>query len=236
MAQLDLPHDHGQHIAQILQHSPTPGEFQDISLLLRQLGDGNRLRLFWILCHCEECVINLSAMMDMSSPAISHHLKQLRVSRLITSRREGKEVYYRASDNTRAQLLHQLVEKLVELSCPSEEDAHLLWQEEVVRAIHRQLTEHLDRRYTIQELSRQYLINTSSLKATFKSVYGAPIAAYMKEYRIREAARLLRETQNSVGEIAAQVGYVNQSKFTAAFQDIMKTLPTEYRRQRQKML
>ncbi len=124
MPQLDLPHDHGGHIAQILEHSPTPEEFQDISLLLRQLGDGSRLRLFWILCHCEECVINLSAMMDMSSPAISHHLKQLRVSRLITSRREGKEVYYRASDNSQAQLLHRLVEQLVELRCPTGEDAH----------------------------------------------------------------------------------------------------------------
>ncbi len=124
MAQFDLPHDHGQHISQILEQSPTPEEFQDISLLLRQLGDGNRLRLFWILCHCEECVINLSAMMEMSSPAISHHLKQLRTSRLITSRREGKEVYYRASDNASAQLLHRLVEQLVELSCPSGEDSH----------------------------------------------------------------------------------------------------------------
>lgn len=109
-------------------------------------------------------------------------------------------------------------------------------QVEIIRAIHRQLTEHPERRYTIEELSKQYLINTSSLKAMFKRVYGAPIAAYMKEYRIREAARLLRETQDSVGEIAAQVGYENQSKFSAAFQEVMKTLPTVYRRQRREMM
>lgn len=118
----NLPHDHGQHISQIMEHSPSAEKFQDLSLLLRQLGDGNRLRLFWILCHCEECVINLSAMMDMSSPAISHHLKQLRTSRLITSRRDGKEVYYHAADNDQARLLHHLVERLVDQGCPSMEE------------------------------------------------------------------------------------------------------------------
>ncbi len=126
MAQLKLPHDHGQNAARIMEHGPSAEEFRDISLLLRQLGDASRLRLFWILCHCEECVINLSAMMEMSSPAISHHLKQLRSGRLITSRRDGKEVYYRAADNARARLLHQLVENLVEQTCPGtqEREAH----------------------------------------------------------------------------------------------------------------
>lgn len=122
MAQMKLPHDHGQHTAQILEHSPSAEELRDVSLLLRQLGDANRLRLFWVLCHCEECVINLSAMMEMSSPAISHHLKQLRTGRLITSRRDGKEVYYRAADNAQARLLHQLVEQLVEQVCPGTQE------------------------------------------------------------------------------------------------------------------
>ena len=120
MAPVNLPHNHGEHIAHIMENSPTPEQFVDISLLLRQLGDGSRLRLFWILCHCEECVINLSALMEMSSPAVSNHLKQLRGSNLIVSRRDGKEVYYRAADNTRARLLHQLIEQLIEHICPGQ--------------------------------------------------------------------------------------------------------------------
>jgi len=120
MAPVNLPHNHGEHIAHIMENSPTPEQFVDISLLLRQLGDGSRLRLFWILCHCEERVINLSALMEMSSPAVSHHLKQLRGSNLIVSRRDGKEVYYRAADNTRARLLHQLIEQLIEHICPGQ--------------------------------------------------------------------------------------------------------------------
>ena len=73
-----LPHDHGQSADKVMENCPAAGDFQQVSELLRQLGDSSRVKLFWILCHCEECVINLSAMMDMSSPAISHHLRQLR--------------------------------------------------------------------------------------------------------------------------------------------------------------
>jgi len=113
-----LPHDHGQSAEQVMAQCPSTEDFQTISDLLRQLGDSTRVRLFWLLCHCEECVINLSAMMEMSSPAVSHHLKLLRTSGLITSRREGKEVYYKAAENIQAQLFHHLIEEMMELSCP----------------------------------------------------------------------------------------------------------------------
>ena len=47
---------------------------------------------------------------------------------------------------------------------------------------------------------------------------------------MEEAARLLRETDGSIGDIAQQVGYENQSKFSQAFRDTFQVLPTEYRR------
>lgn len=113
-----LPHDHGQSADKVMENCPAAGDFQQVSELLRQLGDSSRVKLFWILCHCEECVINLSAMMDMSSPAISHHLRQLRSAGLIVSRREGKEVYYRAADTPTCQLLHRAIEGIMEINCP----------------------------------------------------------------------------------------------------------------------
>lgn len=112
-------------------------------------------------------------------------------------------------------------------------DQYFSEQVELIKAIHEQLTEHLDHRYTITELSKQHLINTSSLKAIFKSVYGAPIASYMKEYRMRQAAKLLRETEATMAEIAEQTGYESQSKFTAAFKNVFQMLPTAYRKQHQ---
>lgn len=77
---------------------PRTDDFQTVADVFKLLSDGSRIRIFWLLCHCEECVINLSAMVQMSSLAVSHHLKQLKASGLIVSRREGKEVYYKAAD------------------------------------------------------------------------------------------------------------------------------------------
>ncbi len=86
--------------------------------VFRQLGDSTRIRLFWLLCHCEECVINISAMLEMSSPAVSHHLRLLKDSGLIQSRRVGKEVYYKAADSLESRLLHEMIESMMEIVCP----------------------------------------------------------------------------------------------------------------------
>lgn len=115
----ELPHNHGQNIESILSQLPATENFQTIAAVFKQLGDPNRIRIFWLLCHCEECVINISALVDMSSPAVSHHLRQLRAGGLITSHRQGKEVYYKASDNRQAQLLHLFIEQIMEVACPS---------------------------------------------------------------------------------------------------------------------
>lgn len=119
MPKTHLPHDHGQEATELLAGLPDTENFQTVSDLFRQLSDSSRIRIFWILCHLEECVINLSAMMDMSSPAISHHLKQLKASGLIVSRRDGKEVYYKAADTETTRLLHHMIEKMIDISCPA---------------------------------------------------------------------------------------------------------------------
>ena len=116
---MPLPHNHGQLIEHNFDHMPETKDFQAVSEIFKQLDDSSRIRIFWMLCHCEECVINISALMEMSSPAVSHHLKQLKTGGLITSRREGKEVYYKAAETKQAALLHQMIEKLVEISCPT---------------------------------------------------------------------------------------------------------------------
>ena len=125
-------------------------------------------------------------------------------------------------------------ELLLYLSCLSPEDSALTAfqsrQTALMQQIHHQLTEHLDRRYTIEELSRQYLINTSSLKEIFKGVYGMPIATYMKEYRIHKAMELLTQTNDSIAEIASAVGYETQGKFAKSFKEFTGLTPSTYRK------
>lgn len=103
-------------------------------------------------------------------------------------------------------------------------------QTELIKEVRDFLVNHLDERFTIEELAKKYLINTSSLKSVFKAVYGMPIASYIKEYRMHRAMKLLIETNDSIAEIAKKVGYETQGKFTKAFKQSMQILPTEYRR------
>lgn len=122
MTEQKLPHhhDHGDNIdiVSLKVQLDKIENFQIIADIFKQLGDPTRLRIFWFLCHKEECVTDIAFLMNMSSPAVSHHLRELKASKLITSRREGKEVHYKASDSEEAQMLHKIIEQVMQISCP----------------------------------------------------------------------------------------------------------------------
>lgn len=100
---MKLPHDHGLNKKEIEILDKDKAE--KISKAMKQLGDPTRLQIFWLLCHRQECVLNIAAIMDMSSPAVSHHLKILKLANLIESKRVGKEMFYRACDNKLSKFL-----------------------------------------------------------------------------------------------------------------------------------
>lgn len=99
-----------------------------------------------------------------------------------------------------------------------------------IQNIHDRLLHHMEQRITIEELARQYHMNPTTLKNAFKSVYGTSLAAHIKEHRMEEAAKMLKETDQSIAEIARSVGYDSQSRFTAAFKAYYNILPREYRK------
>ena len=53
--------------------------------------------------------------------------------------------------------------------------------------------------------------------------------AYLREYRLQTAQKLLTETDASIAEIAHRVGYENPNKFSSAFRQVFGMTPTEYR-------
>ena len=104
-------------------------------------------------------------------------------------------------------------------------------QVEKIKAIQRQMTEHLEHHYTLEELSEQFDIPLTPMKSCFKNVYGSPVNTYMRAYRMNRAASLLRrERERSVAEIAGLVGYDSPSKFAAAFKAVIGQAPLEYRK------
>ena len=74
-------HDHGAEISEHLRDNVAKTEsFRTVSDIFKLLADSSRVRIFWLLCHCEQCVVNISLLTGMTSPAVSHHLRQLRDS------------------------------------------------------------------------------------------------------------------------------------------------------------
>jgi len=78
-------------------------EVAGLSELFKVLGDETRTRILYLLAQGELCTCDLAAVLDMSLPAVSHHLRLLRMARLVKHRREGKNVYYALDD---AHVLH----------------------------------------------------------------------------------------------------------------------------------
>lgn len=123
MEKFILPHNHHDDEiknAFLKTHLDKIKDFETVSNIFKLLADTSRLRIFWLLCHSEECVINISAMLNMTPPNVSHHLKQLKKNNLITSKRKGKEVYYKALNNKQTELLHLIIEEIIKINCINE--------------------------------------------------------------------------------------------------------------------
>ncbi|MBO2521145.1 MAG: transcriptional regulator [Firmicutes bacterium] len=73
-------------------------EVAGLSELFKALGDETRTRILYLLSLRELCVCDIAEIMEMSLPAVSHHLRLLKALRIVKYRREGKQVFYSLDD------------------------------------------------------------------------------------------------------------------------------------------
>lgn len=120
------------------------------------------------------------------------------------------------------------------LEIPADSEGHPYFyktQVEKIKAVQAFMTSDVQKHYTLEELASKFDIPLTSMKTCFKGVYGTSVFAYMRTYRMNQAAVLLRTgRRESVAEIAGRVGYDSPSKFAAAFKDVMGKSPLEYRK------
>ena len=77
----------------------------------KALADDTRQRILTMLLEEEKCVGDIVAEFDMSQPTISHHLGILKQFNLVTSRKEGKQVFYAINQDNVVECCGQLVAK-----------------------------------------------------------------------------------------------------------------------------
>ncbi|HEX2954710.1 MAG TPA: metalloregulator ArsR/SmtB family transcription factor [Bacillota bacterium] len=78
-----------------------------LSEIFKVLGDETRTKILYLLASHRLCVCDIADIMEMSLPAISHHLRLLKAFRLVRYEREGKMVYYSLDDEHILHLIHE---------------------------------------------------------------------------------------------------------------------------------
>ena len=110
-----LHHHDNQENPQIVPNDKT---FARTAETFQLISDATRLKILWLLCHNEICVNNIAVLVNMSSPAVSHHLRLLKQAGLLESRRDGKEMYYKLAETAEAGLLHRALDEILDIKCP----------------------------------------------------------------------------------------------------------------------
>jgi len=82
-----------------------PKQCQQAAAIFRALGDPSRLQLLALLSKREMCVTELTEHLQDNLPAISQRLKLLRAERLVSTRRDGKHIFYSLADHHIALLI-----------------------------------------------------------------------------------------------------------------------------------
>lgn len=94
---------------------------------------------------------------------------------------------------------------------------------------------HLETNYqepvNVKRLAEIAHMSERSFIRSFQAAVGNPPIAHLIQLRVNRAASLLRRTDQSVTEIAFQVGFADSNYFTRQFRKLLGVTPTEYRRQ-----
>jgi ArsR family transcriptional regulator len=105
---------HGEIIRTVKLNMPATVALYELADLFKLFGDSTRIRILWALSESEMCVCDLCALLKMKQPAVSHQLKNLKQSRVVKARRDGKIVYYSLDDEHIRRLLNLGMEHIVE--------------------------------------------------------------------------------------------------------------------------
>ena len=101
---------------------------------------------------------------------------------------------------------------------------------QTIYKIKEQILEHLETPPVIKELVACANMSPTKLKRLFKQIFGNSIFSYYQEFRMKEAARLLKENKLSVSEVGYQLGFTNLSHFSRVFYEHIGMKPKQYSR------
>ncbi|SDX45726.1 AraC family transcriptional regulator [Paenibacillus sp. CF384] len=144
-----------------------------------------------------------------------------------SEQRPGFESYLRL-------LLTELLLFAARLPAPADSDAA---KAEQPTALHQKISEvalhineHYDTKLALADLAKQFYMSPYYLSRSFKTVTGFTLIEYVHLTRIREAQRLLKETDLKVIVVAERTGFENTGHFDRIFKKMTGLTPLAYRK------
>lgn len=105
---------HEEIVEKVQKEMPDEDTLYDLTELFHIFGDSTRIRILYVLFEAEMCVCDIAALLGMTQSAISHQLRALKNAKLVTSRREGKTVFYSLADDHVKTIIDQGLEHILE--------------------------------------------------------------------------------------------------------------------------
>ena len=103
-------------------------------------------------------------------------------------------------------------------------------QTELAKRVQERIADNPASKMSIDSLAAEQSVSPTHLKNCFREVYGTSVYAYIKDYRLQLAAKMLCETDLSIQDIAGKIGFENPNKFSSAFRSHFGMPPTEYKK------
>ena len=92
------------------------------------------------------------------------------------------------------------------------------------------MEKHFDDEVTLKQVAQVATISESECMRCFKRSTGVSPIQFLKQYRLLQAAELIRSTNLPISDIATQCGFLDMSYFAKSFKKIFKDSPTIYRK------
>ena len=90
---------HKDDVTRVQQVVPDDDKLHDLANLFKMFDDFTRIKILYLLSVSVLCVCDMADLLKMNQPAVSNHLRVLKQSNLVKSRKDGKRVIYSLADD-----------------------------------------------------------------------------------------------------------------------------------------
>ncbi len=99
--------EHETGIEKEIGEMPDDVTLFQLANLFKIFGDGTRIKILFVLFESDMCVFHIAQTLGMTMSAISHQLSVLKNANLVSSRRDGKTVFYSLKDDHVRSIIEQ---------------------------------------------------------------------------------------------------------------------------------